>query len=348
LPRNHIRGLAGLASICAGFLAETALAESRAWSYGADFSLDIDGIHVLKAQDPEARIDEVSASFEGGLWLEFPGGASLHATLILEPVTDPSGDRYFEDFGLYAEELYLALPAGGAEIRAGKINLDFGLANDEAPGLFGDEFPGEYELTERIGMAAELPLGSGAAGPALTAAVFLADTTPLSDSLFTRRGRLHERDGGVSNTGAPQSFLLGLDGAAGATGYSAGLRYQTAPGGEADEYGAVLGLTREVGIAGTGGALLGEAAYFPRFNGAHASAVFLTAGAGVELGDAELSAVFGQRWSAGDPDGHMATIGLDYELGDALTLGAAYLLLKDEGETSHTVGLQLTFEFQLP
>lgn len=64
----------------------------------------------------------------------------------------------------------------------------------------------------------------------------MADATPLSDSLGTWRGRLRGRAGGVSNTDAPTSAMLGLAGMIGGTADSTGFRYQSAGrGGEADE-----------------------------------------------------------------------------------------------------------------
>lgn len=311
------------------------------------YVFDVDaGRAKIDDEEPGAVLNDASATFEGGLALVFPGSAGLHAILVLEPVDDAVGDRYFQDFGLYAEELYLSAPVGGGELQIGKFNLEFGLANEDAPGLFGDEVAGDYELTERIGVAAGIPVAALPGEPALSIAAFMADTTPLSDSLGTSRGRLRRRDGGVSNSGAPESFALSLAGAFADTGYHLGLRYQ-APGAgdEAAEYGGVLGLTRRINLGGAEVLLIGEAAYFPCFDGARESAAFLTLGAAAEVGDFTLSAVYGQSRAGTSTDGRFATAGIDYELTDELSVSLGYRYLEDEGAASNSLGLQLTLEF---
>lgn len=352
MARHHMRTgrcLGPLAATCLFCAAPAAWADGAKPEFNANLTVEIADLVVFEAQAPEQELNDASATIEGDLSLVFPGGAGLRSTITLEPATDAEGDRFFQDFGLYAEELHLFGPIGEGEWRIGKFNLDFGLANDAAPTLFGDEIVDDYELTERIGVAVEIPLVPGQDEPALTAAVFTADSTPLSDSVGTRRGRLHRRDGGVSNTGAPDSAMLGLAGNSGGTAYSAGLRYQSAGrGDEADEYGGVLGLTHEVRLAGLDTVLLGEAAYFPHFDGEREPAAFVTLGAAVALGEFALSAVLGQHWDDGSSEGRLATVELDYELSDTVTISAGYRFLNDEGQTSHSAGLQLTFEFQLP
>ena len=74
---------------------------------------------------------------------------------------------------------------------------------------------------------------------------------------------------------------------------------------------------------------------------------FLTVGAEAALGDFALSAVYGQRKVDGSSADEIATVSLEYELRDGLSIGAGYRFLQEEGETMHTVGLLLTYEFGL-
>lgn len=314
----------------------------------AEFSIEIEDEYVFRSSDPETELNDAFATVEGELALAFASGTGLYATATFEPVTDPEGDRFFRDFGLFLEELYFALRIGEGVLNIGKFNPDFGIADDEAAGLYGDDLAGDYELTERIGVSVEVPLEAFGGAHVVSAAAFMADTTPLSDSLFTSRGRLRRKDGGVANTVYPESFALSAAGEIEGASYTLGLRYQAAGAGDAaDEYGGVAGLIRSFDLAGTETSLFGELAYFPQFDGATESARFLTIGAEAAFGDFSLSAVYGLRKTEDSPPDRLATVSLEYELNDRLLIGTGYRFLRQEGETGHTVGILLTYEFGL-
>lgn len=340
--------LCKLATVCLIASAAPASADGVWPTLLADFSIEIEDEYVFRSSDLEMELNDAFATVEGELALAFDSGTGLYATATFEPVTDPEGDRFFEDFGLYLEELFFTYRIGEGGFRIGKFNPDFGIANDAAPGLYGDDLAGDYELEERIGVSVDVPFEAFGGAHVLSATAFMADTTPLSDSLFTSRGRLRREDGGVSNTGFPESFVLSAAGEIEGTGYNLGLRYQGAgTGDEADEYGAVAGLIRDIDLAGIETTLFGEFAYFPRFDSGRESARFLTLGAEAAFGDFSLSAVYGLRKIEDLPSDRLATISLEYELNDRLSIGAGYRFLRAEGETGHTVGVLLTYEFGL-
>src|SRR3546814_10831198 len=80
---------------------------------------------------------------------------SAKTLLVLEPVRDPDpgDDRFFfEDHGLYAEDLFGEYDAVGRfAVRAGKFGQKFGIAWDVAPGIWGTDLAEDYELAEQIG-----------------------------------------------------------------------------------------------------------------------------------------------------------------------------------------------------
>jgi hypothetical protein len=154
--------------------------------------------------DPDARVSDVFTTIESEIAINLSPHAGLGAVLVYEPVIEPGPgeDRFFGDHGLFAEELYAGVDIGKATLQIGKIAPMFGWAADDAPGLYGGDLPGEYELVEEIGINARISLSEAPASSegttvehALHAAVFTADTTFLSDSLFTSRGRLEISDG---------------------------------------------------------------------------------------------------------------------------------------------------------
>lgn len=172
----------------------------------------------------------------------------------------------------------------------------------------------------------------------------MADRTIFSDSLFANRGNLDESDGGVSNTDAPESFLVSLAGESDGFTYNLGFRRQAKGAGDAaDEYGFVAGASAPIGA--TGVEVLGEFAYFPNFDGASDSAVYGVIGLAAPVGPVTLSGVYSLRDVENAPTDHLATVSAEYEIGDGLSIGAGYRYGDEGGVESHTVGTLLVYEF---
>ena len=174
---------------------------------------------VLRRTRTQARGSAtLFATIDPEITINLTPHARIGAVLAYEPVTDPEPgeDRFFEDHGLFVEELYAGFDVGRGDIQVGKIAPTFGWAADDAPGLYGGEIAGEYELVEELGINARLSLVGDADAAAGRDGRAGACTSPssrptrrfLSDSLFTSRERLHLSDGGVGNTAAPESFAL--------------------------------------------------------------------------------------------------------------------------------------------
>jgi hypothetical protein len=146
----------------------------------------------------------------------------LFGHFVYEPVNDPIEGRFntLHGEGLYAEELYAGVTFGDVKLAIGKINPFFGIATDEAPGIYGQDFAGEYDFKGALGLSAEVFLSDNTIGSGEDAAivkqvahlsVFTADPTVLSRSLFTDRGQFHWEDARVGNTDMPESFSLGYE-----------------------------------------------------------------------------------------------------------------------------------------
>ena len=152
-------------------------------------------------------------------------GLDLVWHVISEPVTGVAeGEtRIFGDMGIFTRRLYLSYEhsLGGigpaslvARVFAGKFTLAFGRAWDIAPGIYGDFFSSDtYEYDQRVGFGGALDVRGGVFGDqTLQASVFFLDTSALSNSLVTPRGRNRLSDGGVSNTERLNSFALSWTG----------------------------------------------------------------------------------------------------------------------------------------
>jgi len=134
-----------------------------------------------------------------------------------------------------------------------------------------------------IGGGVEVPFAAGGTDHVFTASVFFADTTFLSESAFTNRGRLRESDGGAANTESAESVSLTLDGTIPNTelGYHLGARFLS--GGEGDpenDTGMVAALTRTWELGNNQAVeAIGEVAYLVNQNGQDGDGVYGTLGA---------------------------------------------------------------------
>ena len=121
--------------------------------------------------------------------------------LVLEPVLESlsegaasaSNDRNFGDLGLSVETFFLTYNAEEHGLFVGKFNPLFGRAWDLAAGLYGSDFAEDYEITERLGIGGYFDLSPSLGINRLSASMFLADTTLLSETAFNNRGRFTRR-----------------------------------------------------------------------------------------------------------------------------------------------------------
>jgi hypothetical protein len=324
----------------------------------------------------QAHLSDLYADSGAALALEFSPALSIQSGLVLEPVRSLTEDRYFDDQGLYVEELFLNYERDWLSVRGGKFNPNFGVAWDRTPGLYGTDFAEDYEITEQVGFGGALRLETAKFGKhELGAAVFFADTSFLSDSVFTRPsasdpdvdrpGRLRKRNGGPGNTESLESYAISLDGgefplvpelkyhlshirrAAGATerydekGYAAGVEFALDLGGEASLNPIV------------------ELAWFDHFGGQNQDALYLTWGAELALGQWSLAfSRTGRRLDepddgsgplGGNTHDRLIQLSVGYQFDNGLGLGAGVKNERVQGVDTNFVGLLVTynFDFQL-
>lgn len=183
-----------------------------------------------------------------------PGGPlSLDFMASMKPVRNPPGDFYFETEAAFVERLYLTWHGHDVRVIAGKYEPAFSMAHLRPAGLFGNDVSDAYRLAERIGFGTEWTFVNDKAWGrhALSIDLFTQDISPLSRGVFnqptpnaptTMRPRSrHVGDGGLGNTGRPDSVLVGVTGrdAFGVAGLSYGLSFaRQAPGidGGGDEW----------------------------------------------------------------------------------------------------------------
>ncbi|MCZ4351922.1 hypothetical protein O4H61_05285 [Roseovarius aestuarii] len=336
--------LAGLTGYAALLASTTAMAADYG-AFSADFTFELQHDSLYDSSNPANEIDDTYATIEAALAFALSEDASLNAVLVYEPVIDATSDRTFEDHGLYVQELYYAHDFGPAQMMLGKFNPAFGMAWDEAPGLYGTDFAGDYEITEQLGASITVPFAIGASENELTFAVFNADRSILSDSLGKERGQTSLPAGGVTNTTGPESFVLSVGGSWGEMGYNVSLQNLAKGVGDvADQTGVSLGVTHTYDL-GLPVSMLAEVAYFDDFGGTFNSARYSTIGLSAPVGPVTLSGVYSVRQMQGASSDELATVSAEMELMPGLTGALGYRYGDEGGDKNRTVGMLLAYEF---
>ena len=322
---------------------------------------------TFESDDRDAEQNELFTTTEPALGLYLLPGLSIQAGLVLEPVKDPAArdDRFFEDHGLFAEQLYLTYEQDAFSLYGGKFNLPFGVAWDLAPGVYGTDVAEDfYEQVERIGFGGSVTFGGDGLGGAgfgehtFSAQTFFLDTSALSESLITERGRTRESDGGVGNTEDFSSFAFSLDGGDFPglpvdLNYHLGVIYQE--GGEGDpedELGFAAGLYGGVEITDDLSIEpIVEFVHFEDAEGLDQQRDIVTAGAAVLYGPWNLSLSYSGVFT--DPgqddvedldlDQYQISAGYAFDFGLDVDLG--YKFVEEEDVETHVVGVILHYVF---
>lgn len=334
---NKSQLLAGAAGACLLASTTTALAEQESrFSYEMELELGVSS--VIDSDVAANEITDVYGVADVALEFAISDRVTFFTGLTFESVLDPVADRTFEDMGLYIGEIGLSFAFGDSTVSVGKISPAFGIAWDAAPGYFGADYAGDYELGEMIGATGEFAMGDGT----LTAAVFYMDNTKLSDSWGTNRGRNTTAAGGAGNTGKLNNFAVTYALETGNTTFAIGARHLTAGFGDAkDETGFSLGLVHSVSDSIE---IVAEIASFQGFGGSTDDAKYATLGASFNNGGpVTYSASFTRRDITSSGVDQLIALGLDYEMKTGATLSAGLGFTDEGGVKSRSVGLAVVF-----
>jgi hypothetical protein len=161
---------------------------------------DASGSDVYATIEPDLRVEATD-------WLAFNLGATI------EPVLDPDDNhRLLEDHGLFVRNLNVEFASGPLTLTLGKFSARFGIGYEEVPGVYGDTLNADIEVAERLGASLAWRFeGQNDDAYTVTAGVFRTDTSFLSNSVFTERGRVLDADGEPGNTDGLENYSLAFD-----------------------------------------------------------------------------------------------------------------------------------------
>ena len=313
----------------------------------------------------EDRDNETSQTFfkiEPEIEFQITEQFSFYVHGVLTPVRDaePGEDRFFEDHGLYAEEVFLRFVEDDLTVIAGKFTPRFGMAWEDAPGIWGrDVAESHYKFIERVGFAGSYEFDLEAGGThTFTAAAFFLDTSPAYHSLGRARApsTRNRADGGVSNTEQLNSFALAYDveeieALPGLKAHAAYIDLARGRDGTADQRGGVVGALYELPV---NDALtwvpLAEYALFRNAEGvAGQDRGILTVSSNLILWEAWNLALAASRVAtdvpnAGQSRDHQFQATVGYRLMQGLLIEGGWLIEEASDVLTHRLGAMVTYK----
>lgn len=200
----------------------------REWpKLGSETAVNLEFDHRTGESDPDGGALNLQGNQQ--FLLEFDRHFSISNLWTLQPLDDiqPGRTRVLGRHALFVEELFARWDNQVVNIRAGKFAQNFARGWYLVPGLYGQDFTGDYALAETNGADIQIALNRNHHGlHTISVSAFNYDHTFLSDSLINRRGPLHIADGGAGNTRAPKSFVVSYDGTNIPAGHNIALDYQ--------------------------------------------------------------------------------------------------------------------------
>lgn len=338
----------------------TLLAAENAPSVSGEIAFELQNDWNYDPDDRANLNNNLSPKIEPSATFQFAPRWSVFAHAVMETVGDAAQfeNRAFEDIGLYMEDLYLEFSGDRFGAKAGKLNPGFGVAWDNAHGLYGTDLAEDYEISERIGFVGDWRFGAGRYGKhTLSGATFFADTSFLSESALRGRGDTRKEDGGVSNTESFESFMVALNGAdipmLGNFGYHVSFMRQAQGTGDAeDEHSVAAAIYTSLDLGG-------GVTFDPLFEAVHQTdqggaagtdRLYLTLSGQIGWQGWNLAASWTERETDNpaavtDTDSHFQlSAGYAFEFG--LSINAGWKVSEDGGAETRTLGALATYTIE--
>lgn len=325
-------------------------------SYGAtgEVSFDVQTDAVAPWASEEAKTHRTYGTLGAEFSIPFPSQFALNGGAAVEPSEYGGEDGFLKHYRLTVSELFVAWANDSWRAHVGKISPAFGVAWDAAPGLYGADFAGDYEIAAKLGLGLRVPLGLGKEETALALSVdlFMEDTTVLSSCAFDHScDRVRRADGGPSNTPTPESFsvTLGGDLLLGWPTFQVGILRRAAGEGDfASEFGYAVALTHTSEVSGLGGVeWMVEGVRLNNFEASATDITYFTAGLALRKGPWNVALSSSMRSAepslgSGTHD-RLYQLSVVYAFDSGFELEVAWRSGRENDETRHVIGARLGY-----
>jgi len=330
-------------------------------AFTADVIAEVQFENGVGPASAKPQSDFIFTTIEAGFSLSLSDRLSLDSVALVEIFDDPPAGEssVFDDHGLFAEELVLTYEGDSWSAFAGKFNTAFGTAWDLGPGIWGVDFPEDYEVAEKIGVGGTATFGGDTGAHTLYGSLYRADRSILSESLLDNRGRVRLADGGATNTKDFDSFTLSLTGedVMDTEGFGYHVAYRSHAHGDADliavrENAFAASIFGILPVDGMEIEALAEAVHINNAEGTLDDLTYVTLGATTSFAEswnAALSVTFRTTDLAGGgkvtDHRFQATTGFEFQPGATFDFGYRYS--REDGQNDHVIGFLMAYEFSL-
>ena len=169
-----------------------------------DATFQYDHVHSDSPQGGNRNSTDAYPDINATFYYRFSHDQQIQFSTEINPIDgpEPGQKRFFEDVGLVINDLNYYQNNANSAFSVGKYHVPFGRAQDQAPGLYTEDFVSTYDLDGMLGGTVAYRFFDqqwGMIEPNLS--LYTADNSFLGRPYLRHGEKLRRSDGGPSNTG---------------------------------------------------------------------------------------------------------------------------------------------------
>jgi hypothetical protein len=176
-----------------------------------DATFQYDHVHSDSPQGGNRNSSDAYPDINATFYYRFSHDQQIQFSTEINPIAgpEPGQKRFFEDVGLVVNDLNYYQNNANSAFSVGKYHVPFGRAQDQAPGLYTNDYVATYDLDGMLGGTVAYRFFDQKLGmiePNLS--VYSADNSFLGRPYLRHGEKLRRSDGGPSNTGKLDSYAV--------------------------------------------------------------------------------------------------------------------------------------------
>lgn len=179
-----------------------------------DATFQYDHVHADSPQGGNRNSTDAYPDINSTFYFRFTHDQQIQLSTEINPINPPNlgQKRFFEDVGLVINDLNYYQNNANSAFMLGKYHVPFGRAQDQAPGLYTEDFVSTYDLDGMLGGTLAYRFFDQQLGMIEpNVSLYTADNSFLGRPYLRHGEKLQRSDGGPSNTGKLDSYALTLN-----------------------------------------------------------------------------------------------------------------------------------------